>query len=180
MLAARGRDLPGDKKLAMMKCLIEADPTTAFVSDWFGENILHILCSTVCEGCEALVSYCLSMAPQMASMISRDGKLPLHVICDNAAHGHRLNAVLILLLEAYKMGTSVVDDMGCLPLHRAAHKLDVTAVRVVLEANPSALAKSSQHYGNPLCNAAGPTDPEGLAVVQYLYEQRPDSISETT
>jgi hypothetical protein len=112
-------------------------------------------------------------------MTSAGGFLPLHVLDYNEVIDKQpLTSVVNMLLDIYNEGAAVAALDGTFPHHRIITKLCLTDVKRLVEAHPAALSINADHLGNPLCQAATRVDAEGLAVVQYLYEKRPEIIME--
>jgi hypothetical protein len=75
-ILAERTDMRYGRKVAMMKCLLEADPNSATAVNGCGDTILHILCDNPCSNSVELVRLCLKVAPQLASTRGQMDHLP--------------------------------------------------------------------------------------------------------
>jgi ankyrin repeat protein len=171
-------DMEDNHKIAMMKCLTEADPSSATALDGHGDTVLHILCACVCSSREALIHLWLSIAPQLATVRGKHGSLPLHVISNRQFMDSKSADLLKLLLDTYTEGAGIPDDRGRLPLHFVANVFDLVSVKLLLEVYPAALTNISETCGSPLSQAVARKDSQGMAIAQYLYELWPGGIRE--
>lgn len=158
-----------NNRLAVVLCLLEADPTAAAITGADGDTALHM---AAVQECEVQLMEKLVEAFPGAGMVQNDmGLLPLHTAC------YSKNSVDIvkLLLKVYPEGARIASASGLLPANIAAEYSSVEVLEELLKAYPAAINESAAEDLNntPLMKAVVSSNEE---CVKYICDHFPTSI----
>ena len=139
------------------------------------------------------IQQALAFQPWAFAIRDYNDMLPLHVVCESFKSGGGSVDVVKYLLELYPKSVEKGDENGSLPLHLACEGgAPLQVVQYLYELYPKSVEKSNTKSYPPLhnivcrCGACNQKSyhPLHLAcefgasfqVVQYLYEQTPQSV----
>ena len=157
------------QRLAIVKCLLDADPGAAALTCVDGDTALHM--ATVQE-CEIQLLELLVEAHAGAAMVQNDiGLLPLHTAC----YSKKSLDTVKLLLKVYPMGARITSETGLLPVNIAAEYSSAEVLELVLQAYPEGINNSSVEDLNntPLMKAVISGNEE---CVKFICENYPTTI----
>jgi ankyrin repeat protein len=159
-----------NNRVAIVKTLLQADPSAASMINSDGDTALH---TASVQECEAELVHCLvSVSPESAKFQNDIGQLPLHTACGSKK---TLNIVRILL-KAHPEGTRVFCLRGCLPAHTAAEHGCSTVLEEILKSYPDAvnIGCTEDADNTPLIKAVASVNED---TVNFMCENYPTAVS---
>ena len=166
--------------LELIQLLIERDPETILCPTLAGSLPLHLACQNGCH--IPIVKYLMDNFPGAIRYREKQGLFPLdHAPEDSGVASSTCDArydnVVELLVRAYPVLLSFLDDRGRLPLHRilAKRMIDKT-VDLLVEYCPGALRYQDQMSGQmPLLQAC--CQNKTLSQVYSLVRKWPEQVT---
>mmetsp|Transcript_15635 Transcript_15635/g.34552 ORF Transcript_15635/g.34552 Transcript_15635/m.34552 type:complete len:547 (-) Transcript_15635:159-1799(-) len=156
-------------RVAIVKTLLQADPSAASMINSDGDTALH---TAAVQECEAELVYALvSVSPEAAKYQNDIGQLPLHTACGS----RKSLSIVRLLLQSHPEGAKVFCTRGCLPAHTAAEHGCARVLEEVLKAYPDAvnLGCVEDSDNTPLIKAVASANE---STVNFICENYPSAV----
>eukprot|EP00599_Poterioochromonas_sp_BG-1_P005042 CAMPEP_0173148664 /NCGR_PEP_ID=MMETSP1105-20130129/9857_1 /TAXON_ID=2985 /ORGANISM="Ochromonas sp., Strain BG-1" /LENGTH=469 /DNA_ID=CAMNT_0014063367 /DNA_START=108 /DNA_END=1518 /DNA_ORIENTATION=- len=161
-----------DRRIHIVKCLLDADPSAAKLVNSDGDTSFHIALDQEC-GCEVL-DHLIRSFPEGVDISNDIGYLPLHAACFTKDLPRTKENVEILL-HANPNSAQVASASGFLPAHIAAELSTAEVLHSLLSVYPDAVyAPCSGDLDNtPLLRAVISGNEE---TVRYICQNYPRAV----
>jgi ankyrin repeat protein len=159
-------------RLAIVRCLLEADISVAALINSDGDTALHL---AVVQECELeLLSSLVTACPESARKQNDIGFLPLHAAC----YSKGSLGTVRLLLSVFPEGARMTSMSGLLPANIAAECSSAEVLDELLKYNPDAINASTEEDSNntPLIKAVIASNEP---CVRYICDKHPSTVRHT-
>jgi len=142
--------------LDILKLLLKKSPHSIQSRDYKRQQVpLHVACLN--DASPETVLFLIDKEPALVTEMDGSGRLPMHCACMDRNHDEHVYEegtvgileVVSLLFESYPQSLSVVDSLGCLPLHYAS-EVNAEIVQYLLRMYPGGIYQDDEDGLLPL------------------------------